>query len=574
MESPRSYRFYSLILITFLISLAACSSSDDPTTPGENPPESTDTIAPVVMEFDPGSGTINIPVDGSINIEFSEPMLESTATGNITLSTGTVATMVWNETDTSLEITATGWSEGEAITLTVGTGLTDLAENPLPQAFNTHFFTHSSVPLMLELDLHGDSASVPRNVNPTMRFSEAMDLQSVYDATTISDGSKTVPEFQIGNVRGDYSHVMIRFLTPLDPETTYTVEISTDALTGGGTNLSAPVNFSFTTSLETDTTAPTLVSSVPAQGSVASRNIDRVVLNFSEPLDTARVEPDTLSILFYLFAQAEPVWNDAGDQMTIYLNGPLPAGVDLFMDFGDNNFNDWARNPNTELTTVRFTIEGEPDNFPVRDDMGFIFEFNEEGSDSGGDWNDGGLFVAKYEDPAGSNFDRLTYLRRDGEFTDLDEHWFMSEDDSGNITFRGYQEDDGNVMFNPAVNYLPNPIPATWSGSSQMTMGSQTAWIHFSGEWVEDLGDVRWTYEKGSWLIMENVVEIRLTHVISSDEAGDNVLSEGIENFMVCPGLGLVGWQSEEFEYEEGVLEAEIIIEGYLVGAGPIGMFK
>jgi Bacterial Ig-like domain len=564
MESRRNHLYFIMAMIISVSFMGGCSSSDDPVTPGDNPPVVTDTIAPLVTGFDPETGTINIPTDAVLQVEFSEPMLTSTATGNITLTAGTVSLLEWDDDSMVLEISLGGLTESQSVTLTVGEGLTDLAGNNLPQAFSTQFFTHSSVPVMMEVDFHADPLAVPCTVRPAMQFSEGMDLLSVYNATTISDGSKTVPQYQIGTVMGDYSHVTIKFLSPLDAETTYSVEISTDAVTQEGTNLSAPVNFSFTTTQEVDTTAPTLVSTVPAQGSVSPRTLDRVILNFSEPVDPTRVDPDTLSAFFHFFSQAEPVWNEAGDQMTVYLSGTLPAGVDFFAGFEDEAFYDWANNGNSEPVSVRFSIEGEADLFPVRADLGWVYEFDGEGADDQGTWNDEGFFLTVFDPGTGNNFDRISNVELDGEFSVPDEHWFMSEDSGGNITMRGFEENEGNVMFSPALNYLPNPVPNQWEGQAQMTQNGETAWIHFSGETVEPARDVRWRYVDGAWVVMENVINIRLVHTLSTDEAGTNVISEGTEEFMVCPGLGFVGWESEEFEYEEGIQVEEYYYEAYL----------
>ncbi|MEN8007961.1 MAG: Ig-like domain-containing protein [Candidatus Krumholzibacteriota bacterium] len=569
-HSSRRTRWMTFLLLTMAggLLLNACSSDDDPVTPGPAGPG--DTIAPIVAEFEPGIWAINIPLAAEVNVRFSEPMATETAAGNVQLSAGTIDGLTWVEENTLLVVSVSGLSEAEKVTLSVGTGLQDVAGNALPQEFSTIFFTTSGEPVMMEYDLHADAAEVPCNVRVLFRFSHPMDLSSLNGATILSDGAAN-PECRFGTLDVDFSRVVIFPTFPLDPATTYTLDISTAAQTQGGVNLSAPVHLEFTTSAAVDDVPPTILATEPANGSTASRDIDRVVVTFSESVDPASVVPDTLSGFFILNGLGDPVWNDATDEMTLYLGGPLPAGVDLFAVFDTETIRDWSYNYNADPQTLRFTIEGEPDLFPVEPDLALIFGMVDEGSDQGGSWDYSGPGLVVFDKGTGSSFKRLVYHETESGFTELADNWLMRKPADGEIILDGFVDGSATTRFDPGVPLLPADQPGTWTGTAVMTRGQETAYFSYEGTVVARDQDYRWWSDdgfSGTFLVLENVVNVEINRQVTLDQQGEELLVEGQEIMYFCPGIGLFNGSNEENYYDGGVVVGDGYSEYWLEEVG------
>ena len=99
-------------------------------------------------------------------------------------------------------------------------------------------------------------------------------------AVRLLSGSQSVPG-RVERVSGA-GHVWIVFMPaqPLLPRTTYTVSVA-----GSSSPSLTPYTATFTTGTAIDTTAPTVVSTSPANGEDFLSTIQRVSIRFSEPLD-------------------------------------------------------------------------------------------------------------------------------------------------------------------------------------------------------------------------------------------------------------------------------------------------
>src|SRR5438552_13995981 len=85
-------------------------------------------------------------------------------------------------------------------------------------------------------------------------------------------------------------------LTPADnfaPLTTYTVTISTGAKDLAGNALTSDINWSFTTGVAPDTTAPVLGASGPANGDTNVPLNEIITVTFSEPMDPSTINTST-----------------------------------------------------------------------------------------------------------------------------------------------------------------------------------------------------------------------------------------------------------------------------------------
>lgn len=537
----RQILFTALALIS--LALIGCGGDDDPTVTNDDPtPTDVDELAPLVVHFEPSGDPVILAVDAVLAVQFSEAMDPATAAGQIALSAGEITTTTWNSENTRVEIAHSDWAAGATITLTVGEAMTDVAGNALPRAFAATFYTETAAPVMLETRFGDPTLPIPTNLDPVMLFSMEMDLQSVYDATTITDdsGSKAVPAYQIGTVLGDYRLVKIRFLADLTPETNYHVSISTGAFSRGDEiHLPAAVEFDFATGLGPDEAAPYIVSTVPAIGTTVDPELAEITVQFSEPIDPNRIRPDRMSAILDYYVAREPAWNDAGDELTLYLQHALPAGVRLFAFFEANGFFDRIGNGNDVPDSLSFFSAGQAEWFPVDADVRLYYDDDSR---------------VTFDEIQGDAFEKLTHRRVIGGAPELDNRWLMRANSSG-LFLRGFEIDTTLVLVTPEVAYLPTPIPETWEGTSTGSMGQSGLTLGFSGELTESGHIELWRgWDKDTsttQYICENSVRVLLIHEITA-AGDDSPFLEGEELITFCPGLGIVEVEYDEYNQDTG----------------------
>lgn len=533
-------RLWLCLLAAFLL-VAGCGSDDDPVNVIDDPGDETvDEFAPVVARFEPDDSLLILAVDGYLAVKFSEPMDPSTATTNISLSTGDVTTLVWEEGDTLLEIGHTAWPAGASITLTVGAGLTDVAGNALPHAFTRSFYTATELPTLLDASAGADSEAFPTNGRLNFLFSQEMDLLSVYDASTLEavGGKAAIPEYQVGAVDGDYRHLYIRFLQDLDPDTQFRFTIDTSAFTRYDDQvfLSGSVELLFTTASGADEEAPYIVATSPAVDATADADLASITVTFSEPIDPTHIQPSRMSAILWLYMAGPPVWNEDGDEITLYLVHALPPGVRIFTDFDYGTFRDLAGNGNAAPDSMTFHTPGQADIYPIDPDVRLYF-----GED----------LRITFDAIEGDSFERLTHRRVEGGEPELDEHWLMRKAANG-LYLDGFDSDAGMMTLSPAVDYLPDPVPADWEGSCTGTAGTSVVTLDYAAELVE-VGDLRAYFDDSkvaasTQYIFEDCLTVYLEYVLTP-EGETEPASDGEDYLYYCPGMGLIYMESYGYDY-------------------------
>jgi len=542
------WRISSLFLMGMLpliLGIAACSDDDDG---NGNPPG--DTTAPIVSEIEPGDGWTNVSLNEAVVVEFSEAMDQNTADGNISLSQGTITGFTWTS-DNVVSVAHTGWTEATQVTVTVGTGLTDLAGNNLPQAWTATFWTESSSVVFLESDPASGATGVNRSVQPRLHFSHTMNLASLAAATIITDdgkGAAVVPTWEMAS-DGD-SWYRIVFSEDLDAATSYTIEVSTNAQAEGGAgNLSAPVSISFTTGTEVDTTPPEIVSSSPS-GSGINPNLVTITITFSEPIDTrADLRPDRINGQLMTSLAGEPDWNPSNTVLTVYVVPPLASGVRYFAVFGPGTFQDMNGNWNTVADSVSFTVSGSPDYFPITRD--WVYEYARFGVEFPQfiTWLDSTRVT--FENISGDTFDQVWWKQNPvGGTWEVDHRQFMRKNSTG-LFFRGFTEGGGNIMFTPEVLYQDFPMTVTdWSGSSTGTQGLNVFIVDYEGETT---GPETLVFEDGMDepnIVFEKCYRSILNHSLTLEGAMEP-FEDGADTVYYAPGIGMVQQFSGGRDYEE-----------------------
>jgi len=258
-----------------------------------------DNLPPTVSSVSPLSGTLNVAVGTAVNITFSEPMDATTINGaNITLKTTTTGTPVSGTvsfnagTNVATFTPAGSLSFGTGYTVTVTTGVKDVAQNAMATAFISTFTTanapDTTAPTVTSTIPNDAATNVAINTTVSVTFSEPMDPTTV-TGTTFTLKATTGGTPVAGTVAqvGASNTFTFTPTSPLLNNTNYTATVSTGAKDVALNPLAAAKVFTFNTIA--DTTPPTVLSTNPADGAMAVPTTSTVKVTFSEAMDAATV---------------------------------------------------------------------------------------------------------------------------------------------------------------------------------------------------------------------------------------------------------------------------------------------
>ena len=189
------FRWMKMMGLVFAVVLTTAlfgCSDDDPTNPGDG--DDQDTTAPRVDMVSPLDGTLMVQSGQAINIIFNEPMDPASATGQITLSHGTVDDLLWPD-DTNLIVLVNGWPEATRVTVTVGTGLKDVAGNALGDPVELTYGTWSDNLFLFGTTPPGGAIDVNRAASIELDFGAPMMGATIETGITISDDTKVLHTF-------------------------------------------------------------------------------------------------------------------------------------------------------------------------------------------------------------------------------------------------------------------------------------------------------------------------------------------------------------------------------------------
>ncbi|MBK8165040.1 MAG: Ig-like domain-containing protein [bacterium] len=356
----------SMILLAWLavlaLALGACSESS--TTPED---DDTDTTAPLVAGTSPSAGHINVAPDATIIVTFSEPIAQASLASQVTISPGGAGAADW-QTERQVSIAHTSaWAQGAQVTVTLGTGITDLAGNHLaaPHAFS--FFVQTNELLLLGSEPAAGATGVSRSANIRLQFSRPVDMASLSNHTTVSDPvSKAVYPYTASVGANNWYTLDPTASLPAGATLVVTVGAAVAASGDPSTTLGETAAFQFTTGVEVDTTPPTIVSFSPASGSLnVPRDVGLLVITFSEPIDPDTFDPVSWNVEFALVVMnqgTDPVWSEGNTVLTVALP-ELPVGLEMEAAF--SGFADASGNVQTGIHEWEAKVAGTADIFPM-----------------------------------------------------------------------------------------------------------------------------------------------------------------------------------------------------------------
>ena len=287
--------------------LTSLSSATFSTGPGP------DLTAPSMGQLNPPNGVLSVGTNNVITAEFSEPINATSVTtstfavtaGGVPVN-GRVKVIAGPRGVNTQAVFTPDQLLGSTVTyaVSIGTGITDTAGNPLVAPVNSAFGTGVGIdnfqPSLLSVSSQSGATGVPLNARVTVRFSEPMNPQTLHAGTfgvTGRTGTITMaPDFLSATWTPTQAFL---------PNTGYSVLVQTNGTDvirdlAGNALLSPGFSVglgSFTTgSGPIDTTGPQVVIVSPADLATAAPINSQVLLRFSEPIAAPTVHGQTVTV--------------------------------------------------------------------------------------------------------------------------------------------------------------------------------------------------------------------------------------------------------------------------------------
>ena len=286
---------FPVLLLAAFMSGCAANAPDAPLSP--------DNTRPTVSFTAPANGQSDVPANRIISIAFSEQMDPATINTSTIRVTGpglTPVTGTVGYVGTTATFTPTGntLAFNTLYTVTITTNAKDLAGNGLAAdhvfTFTTGMAPDTARPTVSIASPANTAIAVPINRVITIGFSEAMDPLTI-NATTIT-------------VAGPGATAVTGVVTPIGTSATfvpasnfalntlYTVTVTTGAKDLAGNALASNFVSHFTTSSAPDTTKPTVIATVNANGATNVPTNTKVGATFSEVMSPLTINSATFTL--------------------------------------------------------------------------------------------------------------------------------------------------------------------------------------------------------------------------------------------------------------------------------------
>ena len=275
-------RMISTVAFLLLGFLTGCGSVGNPSTP-------------LVISTAPVAGARSVPITQIITATFNEPMNASTiSTSTFLLAApgeAAVTGVVTYSGKTATFRPASPLAPSTLYAARITTGAMNRAGRALANNF-VWMFTTGTIPSVTSTNPTNGAMNVPINQKIIATFSEAMNPATITAAGTftlaVTAGGVAVP----GTVTYVAASNTATFAPTANllPSTQYTATITTAAQSAAaGNGLAANYVWSFTTGLTADTTAPTVISTIPASGAIAVPTNQTISATFSKVMDSATI---------------------------------------------------------------------------------------------------------------------------------------------------------------------------------------------------------------------------------------------------------------------------------------------
>lgn len=272
-------------------------------TTGDTP----ETVPPTVSSTAPVRNSTDVAVDRRMIVSFSEPMNPLTivpANFSLVCPSGTVIPGAVEYTSIGNVATLTPSRNlpfSSACSVSVGTGVKDVAGNAMTSAYSWNFNTSAApdttAPTVISTLPRTNALLVPVNSLISATFSEPM------TPSTITASSFTVDCPATTSVTGSVGYAVngnVATFTPdasLPGNTICRATVSTDVKDLASLSMASTYTWDFTTGPAPDLTAPTVSTTVPARNATAVSINTLVSASFSEPMNPLTITTANFSVV-------------------------------------------------------------------------------------------------------------------------------------------------------------------------------------------------------------------------------------------------------------------------------------
>jgi parallel beta-helix repeat protein len=238
-----------------------------------------------VLSTDPEDNAILVSQNTSINITFSEQLNRTNLMGNISISPEVqILGYNWFDNDRKVELIVPTLNNGTMYYVNISTKVSNLTGKVLKFPYRFRFTTEDPYnqirPYVVEH--FPKDVNVPITTFIRINFSFPMHRESVEQAVSIKPNIEMNVEWINDKV------ILFKPVKKLDILKLYTVVINTDAINVIGNAMEELYLFTFTT--EVDHYPPEIIYHYPSGVELASANLDRIIIEFDEPVYTNSVE--------------------------------------------------------------------------------------------------------------------------------------------------------------------------------------------------------------------------------------------------------------------------------------------
>ena len=320
----QGYLIIILILSVFVI--AGCGSKGGGS--GSGHWDEGDTDRPFVVLVAPVDGAADVALDANVTATFNEPMDGSTITGTTFTVKHGITSVSGNVTYSG--VTATFNPTGSLIantiyTATITTGAKDPSANALASNYVWHFSTppaDTTPPIVVLSVPICNATDVPLNTLISATFSEAMDNSTIDTTTfTLFNGTQDTGAVDTSGLTSIFTPD-----SPLIANTVYTATVTTGVQDLAGNAMVSDYICTFTTGFTNDITAPTVISTIPADLATGVGLTSNVSALFSEAMNPLMINTTTFT-LFHGITQVTGTVSYVGLTGTFHPSSPLIANT-------------------------------------------------------------------------------------------------------------------------------------------------------------------------------------------------------------------------------------------------------
>ena len=254
--------------------------------------------AAVVQAVNPGAGSSNVPLNTTIQVQYSQALQSGSvncngSSGSVTLFNGsTYLTPSCTVSGQVISINPTGnLAAGTQYTVAVTSSVTNtssVAVTPFSYTFTTGAAVDNAAPTVVSVAPPNSSTNIGTNAGVSVNFNKAINPLSVTGSTIqLSGGSVTEVPSSI-SFTPDYTRVTILPQSPLPTNTQMAIAINGVTSVAGVAVASQTTHF--TTMAGPDLTSPYVVHSSVDKNQTVGTNA-AFAMQFNEPIDPGSVNP-------------------------------------------------------------------------------------------------------------------------------------------------------------------------------------------------------------------------------------------------------------------------------------------